>query len=108
MLHGGVYRDLVNAQQLEPLVGSEEPSAVDTVISQKEEILHPEEYPADEQEEGSVKKTKTKSRGFMRSLGIILSEHRKYWFLFLVVIICAIGGGCKCPLFSWDPRAIAS
>ncbi|PLB35394.1 ABC transporter ATP-binding protein [Aspergillus candidus] len=101
MLHGGVYRDLVNAQQLEPLVGSEEPAAVDTVISQKEELLHPEEYPADEKEEGSVKETKTKSRGFMRSVSIILSEHRKYWLLFVVVIISAIGGGSGYALQSW-------
>lgn len=97
MLKGGVYQNLVNAQQLEPLAESRESEVEDVLELQKEE-LRPREYELDEtKEEDQPDMRKTKTKAFARSLSVILYEHRRYWFLFLIAVVCAAGSGCKLP-----------
>lgn len=103
MLKGGVYHALVNAEQLDPLAESQDSDAEETFRSYKETEL-PLEYLVDEGEEGQPGVQKTKGIGFSRSLAVIVYEHRAYWFLFLITILCAVGSGCKCPSSNQLPR----
>lgn len=97
MLKGGFYCTLVNAQQLEPLAESlAEPKENDAGVLPRKEELPPQEFELGEAtEEDGPKLHKAKSKSFARSLAVILYEHRRYWFLFLIAVVCAAGGGCK-------------
>ncbi|THC94680.1 hypothetical protein EYZ11_005825 [Aspergillus tanneri] len=101
MQDDGVYHRMVNAQQLEPLHENQESRFDDVFWSQKEE-LWPQDYPVDEKREcDNPEVQQTKSKSFFQSLAVILYEHRAYWLLLLIVLMCAVGGGSGYALQSW-------
>lgn len=96
MTKGDVYKNLVNAQRLEPLEDFIEKEVEDILISHKEDI-RPHEYSSDasggEEKEPQVM-GKSRTRGLIRSLGVVLYEHRTHWIIYVLTVASAIGAGC--------------
>jgi ABC-type glutathione transport system ATPase component len=89
----GLYAGLVHAQQLEHNTApssTEEKDipAFDAVVHHEPHDLFPEET----EQSTSLYKTK----GFFNSFGLFLYEQRKYWKLYIGIVISAMGAGCKC------------
>lgn len=96
MARGDVYKNLVNAQKLEPLEDFIEKEVEDILVSHKEDI-RPHEYSSDasggEEKEPQTTR-KDRSRGLIRSLGTVLYEHRKHWIIYVLTVTSAVGAGC--------------
>lgn len=89
----GVYSGLVHAQQLEaesaPAISEEQGDGFNEL---EREMTHKSDY-------GPRGETKArKNRGFLRSVGQLLFEQRRYWVFFLVILTAAMGTGCKSTL----------
>lgn len=94
MTKGGVYHSLVSSQQLEPLEEFVVKEAEELLISHKEEVGS-NDYSADEEKaEAAQTSSKKRSRGLIRSLGIVFYEHRAHWILYVLTVASAIGAGC--------------
>jgi hypothetical protein len=89
---GGVYRDLVNAQRLE-LLAEDDSHTGNAMLELQEEAQSPtmsvQEKVQDEEN------TQDKSRGFIRTIGLLLYEQRARWPLYLAVLISTAGAGSK-------------
>lgn len=96
-IENGVYSGLVNAQKLDVLA-EDEHGASDIPHEPKNDVqsgniaVHSQELDGD-------KDQRNKSRGFLGSIGLFLYEQRAHWLFYLLALIGAAGGGCKCGIF---------
>ncbi|RLM00382.1 hypothetical protein CFD26_106875 [Aspergillus turcosus] len=97
-LEGGVYRDLVNAQRLE-LLADDDNNTGNAMLELQEEAHSPtmsvQEKAQDEEN------AQDKSRGFVRTIGLILYEQRRRWPFYLLLLVGTAGAGTAFPLQSW-------
>lgn len=95
---GEMYHSMVGAQQLEPLEPLEAPDnedEFDDVILPKEEVEPQDSIREIEQKEELQVTREPKKFGFFRSFCIIAREHQTHWILYILIIVGAIGAGCK-------------
>jgi ABC-type multidrug transport system ATPase subunit len=89
---GGVYRDLVNAQRLE-LLAEDDSHTGNAMLELQEEAKSPtlsvQEKVNDEED------VRVRSRGFVRTIGLLLYEQRARWPFYAAVLISTAGAGSK-------------
>lgn len=87
----GLYRGLVNAQQLDT-AADEDDDAVEITEALKQEIDYSTTVLEDSQDEN---KKKADKRGFFRSVGLLMYESRRHWRFFLLALFAVLGAACK-------------
>jgi ATP-binding cassette subfamily B (MDR/TAP) protein 1 len=95
---GEMYHSMVGAQRLEPLEPLEPPEKeddFDDVLLPKEEIEPQGSIHEIEEEEELQAARGPKEFGFFHSFCIIAREHQTHWILYILIIVGAIGAGCK-------------
>lgn len=91
-LEGGVYRDLVNAQRLE-LLAEDDNNKGDAMLELQEEAQSPTMSVQEKaHDDGNAQ---DKSRGFVRTIGLILYEQRRRWPFYLLLLVGTAGAGSK-------------
>lgn len=92
-LPDGIYAGLVQAQQLE-----NESAPKDDEIDEADDMdaLMRRETIASLKQGSGDEAFSYKQRGFFRSFGLFLYEQRRYWKLYCLVILSAMGAGCEC------------
>ncbi|PLB46602.1 lipid A export ATP-binding/permease protein msbA [Aspergillus steynii IBT 23096] len=98
-IEDGVYRGLVNAQQLELSTEADEDST-ESLHELKEEgtaktmsIYEPEDRDANAEN--------TKAKGFFGTIGLMLWEQRTHWPLYILAVFACAGAGAAYALQSW-------
>jgi ATP-binding cassette subfamily B (MDR/TAP) protein 1 len=98
-LKGGVYHSLVHAQKLDSWAESKESLGDILDIGHKEIRAQADDYSLSDQDgmDGELEKSgkKPKTVGLFRSFGSVAYKHRGHWFLYILIIVGAVGAGCK-------------
>ncbi|KAJ6150016.1 hypothetical protein N7471_001215 [Penicillium samsonianum] len=104
-LKGGVYHSLVHAQKLDSWAEPKENLGDILDIGNKEIRAQEQDYSMSDQdgEDGEPEKSgkKAKTVGLFRSFGSAAYKHREHWFLFILIIVGAVGAGSGFSLQSW-------
>ncbi|OAG39811.1 hypothetical protein AYO21_05876 [Fonsecaea monophora] len=93
----GIYAGLVHAQQLEAETA---PPTNDAIEASEIEQLERKDTAASAKPQGEST-AGYKNRGFVMSVGRILYEQQKYWGIYVLVVISAMGAGSAFSLQSW-------
>jgi hypothetical protein len=89
----GLYAGLVHAQQLEREHAPEQAETDEGV--DEETIQRKDTKRSVEEKTQDFVAIPYKDRGFFRSVGYLLYEQRKYWKLYVAIVVAAMGAGCK-------------
>ncbi|RMZ82567.1 hypothetical protein DV738_g1474, partial [Chaetothyriales sp. CBS 135597] len=98
-ISGGLYKSLVNAQQIERQALAEEAEgdepkaslpANNTKASPDVTLLEQKEI-----------KPKDRTGSFFSSIGLLIYEQRHHWWLYLFTILGAMGAGAAFPIQAW-------
>ncbi|KAJ6167356.1 hypothetical protein N7497_000199 [Penicillium chrysogenum] len=104
-LKGGVYHSLVHAQKLDSWAESKESLGDILDIGHKEIRAQADDYSLSDQDgmDGELEKSgkKPKTVGLFRSFGSVAYKHRGHWFLYILIIVGAVGSGSGFSLQSW-------
>jgi ATP-binding cassette subfamily B (MDR/TAP) protein 1 len=95
----GIYSGFVRAQAVE--MGNEVEQEVDEItIDEQQQVPkgNPGLLQSDSAEFLQKTEKESKTKGFLRSLGVLLYEQRTNWLLYMLTIIGVIGGGATYPV----------